>query len=233
MREEDLLKLETRKKIYDFIFNHPGLHFGKISRELNIPKTTLNYHLKHLIKKEMIIKQKEGRYQRFFTSHKVSNHDKNILNLFRQETPRNIILYLLVNVAVTQIELSENLEKHPTTIEFHLKKLVRLNLLNSFKAENGKIVVPRSKTNKVIEYKTKSNEIVYKLKSPIELYEILTTYKKSFFKDKKIIATIDIIEDAIESKFLENVPNKTNKDLYNDKDFIEIFLNFFPLHFRA
>ena len=54
MVKEEILKLESRKLIYNYILEHPGLHFRELSRELKIPKSTLEYHLSYLKKLELI-----------------------------------------------------------------------------------------------------------------------------------------------------------------------------------
>ena len=43
-----ILELEKRRKIYNYILTNPGLHFNEIVRGLQIPKTTLEYHLNYL-----------------------------------------------------------------------------------------------------------------------------------------------------------------------------------------
>jgi len=221
MKNKKTPKDNSKKIIYDFIMKHPGLHFAKISRDLNIPKTTLKYHLKLLYKQGLVVNQKDGRYLRFFVTDEVGSANKKILNIFRKETPCDILLYLLINTGATQIELSKNLEKHPTTVEFHLRKLNEMSLIKRLPNEKGKIIIPRLKEPKIIEYSPVSNDVVYKLKDPVKIYNLLKDHKKSFVKNKKVIATINIIEDALSDKFLDKVPKKTNK---NQQD-VDVYFN--------
>ena len=69
---------------------YPGLHFREISRILNIPKTTLDYHLRILEKKELIISECNGRYVRYFVKNNVSEQDKKILGILRIGIPLKI-----------------------------------------------------------------------------------------------------------------------------------------------
>jgi len=233
MKNKKNSKDDSRKKIYDFIMKHPGLHFAKISRDLNIPKTTLNYHLKFLLKQGLVINQKESRYHRYFITDEVGNANKKILNIFRKETPCDIILYLLINTGATQAELSKNLEKHPTTIEFHLRRLDGVGLIERLPNEKGKIIIPRLKEPKIIEYNPVSNDVVYKLKDSVKIYYILKQYKKSFVKNKKVIATINIIEDALSDRFLDKVPRKTKKH-HSDVDvYYDLVKHFIPMPWCA
>lgn len=50
MDEEQALDLEIRRKIYNHIVNSPGLYERELSRALNIPLSTLDYHLYYLKK---------------------------------------------------------------------------------------------------------------------------------------------------------------------------------------
>ena len=54
MKKDGIIKLKTRKLIYNYISNHPGLYFRELSRELKIPKSTLDYHLTFLKKLEQL-----------------------------------------------------------------------------------------------------------------------------------------------------------------------------------
>jgi len=48
--KKNILKLEIRRKIYDFVDKNPGLHVREISRRMDIPINTLIYHIKYLKK---------------------------------------------------------------------------------------------------------------------------------------------------------------------------------------
>ena len=89
--KENILKLEIRRKIYNFILKYPGLHL----REIKMPKTTLRHHLNFLEKYGLIITKADHRYTRYYVIQKVGKQDKEILNLLRQETPRRIFMLLL------------------------------------------------------------------------------------------------------------------------------------------
>ena len=60
----NILELETRRKIYDFIQKFPGLHVREISRRLEIPFSTLQYHLRFLEKRELVKAKDDGKYIR-------------------------------------------------------------------------------------------------------------------------------------------------------------------------
>ena len=133
---------EKRKLIYDYILEYPGLHTREISRKLNIPRSTLLYHLNYLKKSGFIVERNEGSYLRYFDSKKIETIDKEIFALLRKRVVRNILLVLAYYRVCTQAEIVKHLEndcnikKHPTTIAFHLDRLIEMGVVEYF--SNGR-----------------------------------------------------------------------------------------------
>ena len=162
MQETDLLGLEIRRHIYNFILKYPGLHLRELSRKLKIPKTTLHYHLNYLIREHFLLIKSENKYARYYASKKVGTKDKTILSVMRQDLPRRIVLFLFLYPEHSRLEISEDLEKPPTTISFHLKKLIDLN---------------------VIEKRRLGRSYAYRVKNQKEVYHILILYENSLSDD--------------------------------------------------
>jgi predicted transcriptional regulator len=129
---------------------------------MNIPKSTINYHLNHLKKQEVIIRKDADKYTRYYVANNVSEYEKKILHIFRQEIPSEIIIYLLLSPNSSQVKISKKLNKHPTTISFHLDKLMNTDIVESM--PNG-------------------NEINYKIKNPQYICDLLNKYKECFLED--------------------------------------------------
>jgi len=185
--KDDILKLETRREIYNLILNNPGLHLREIKRRTNVPLGSIQYHLSYLERYELIVSKTFGRFTRYYAKQIVGNKDKEILNLIRQETPRRIILMLLTpgpghifKDKKTQkkayskrstflkiyskkeiIELTKHwkgnydkdfyLNKHRTTIGFHLKKLLDAD------------IIEKVKVGKEIKYKLKDEDLIWEI----------------------------------------------------------------------
>ena len=136
MVKRGALKLEKRKKIYEFILRNPGWHLSELARKLRIPKTTLNYHLKYLEKEGKITSRSGSVYLRYFPANKLKEIDKKILNIIRQDIPCEIVIYLFLNPYASRTKISEHLNKHPTTVSFHLDKLLEKDIIENYKFEN-------------------------------------------------------------------------------------------------
>lgn len=183
--KDNIFELETRKKIHDFVLKYPGLHFRELSRKLKIPRGTLDYHLNYLQRKGYLTAKNEGKYTLYYGLNNIGHNQKKMLHIFRQENTRHIILYLFWCGCASQAELSKSLEKYPTTIAFHLKKLIENDVIEPAPVDNGKVHVNMGGF-KIIERNTKSNEIIYRLKDPYFLYDSFLRYKKLSLDDKYI-----------------------------------------------
>jgi predicted transcriptional regulator len=128
-------EFEKRKIIFDYIKKYPGSHNREISRKLNIPKTTLLYHLNYLKKKGLINEKEDGGYSRYFKNGDLLEFDKELYTILRKRIYRDILYVLSYHRVLTQIEIVKylkddfNIKKHPTTIAFHLEKLLDLGII--------------------------------------------------------------------------------------------------------
>ncbi len=190
MYGQNLLNLEIRRIIYNFILKNPGIHFRKIARKNKIPIATLRYHL-HLLKKyEYVNEKSENGYTRYYGIKNFKEQDKKILSLFRQDGPRTIILLLCLYQTLSQVELIRlvdrwknhpskigiYLNKHQTTLSYYLSKLVDMD---------------------VIEPILNGNETKYIIKHPDQIFDFVVKYKQFILND----ATNRIIKHIENPKF--------------------------------
>jgi len=159
MIKEDSLALETRRNIYNLILGNPGLHEREIARKMGLSLSTLDYHLHYLEKREMVVSKKDGRYTRYFASFKVGTLDKKIIAILRQKTPRSIILFLLTNPDSIHKDICRGVKKSPSTISFHLKKMVNAG---------------------IIEATSLGRETAYSVNNSDEVIKLLISYKNTF-----------------------------------------------------
>jgi len=143
-------------------------------------------------KDELIKTESDGKYTFYFITNNLGNGEKIFLKLIRKETTRKIILYMIHMVSASQIELSKALEKHPTTIESHLKKLREMNIIEPARIENGMMY---TKNNKLILRTPIGKEKIYILADPVKTYDLLVICKKkNFLKDQFTDDIIEMIE---------------------------------------
>ena len=170
---EKIFEFEPKRKIYQFILKHPGLHFRELSRDLNIPKTTLDYHLNCLKKRDLISVKFIDNYNRYFVNNSIGVKDKQLISIMRKKTPRRILLLLCLQ-DLSQIEIVNyekkwpgmmrdigfSIGKHPTTVSFHLEKLIKMG---------------------IVESRSEGNKTIYSIKDSVPFYDFLVRYEGSFF----------------------------------------------------
>jgi predicted transcriptional regulator len=126
---DDVLELETRRKVFDTISKNPGLHLSKIAELLKMRVSHVEYHVNYLEKHDLISVEKETGYKRFYVKGTVGVQDKRYLSVLRQKTLLHIVLFLLKNDVVQHKEILENVAVSPSTLSYHLKKLVKHDIV--------------------------------------------------------------------------------------------------------
>ena len=150
MERAEILHLENRRRIYNCIRNNPGLHIRGVAKRLRLTYYNVNYHLNYLKKLGLISVKKNNSYSRLYCTNCIGIKEKEILNIIRQKTPRHILIFMCTFVVTSQKELSINLEKHPTTITFHLKKLLDIGVIEPAETIDG-ITISRHPSGRNVE----------------------------------------------------------------------------------
>ena len=224
LSKNPVLEIETRRRIYNYIKKYPGVHQRSISNKLSIPYSTLYYHLRYLKKQDLIVEKENSRYNRYYIKNSEGRIDREFLNVVRQRIPRNIIMYLCIYFVATKKELSDNLDRHPTTIDFHLQKLLDMGFIELAPVENGKLVNEKI-SKRIILRKPKKNEKLYKIKDRDFMNKLMYKYNKSFFKDKAYKIAYELSREKIDTYGQPDTIVTFEKDV--DR-FIELFYDIFP-----
>ena len=193
---------------------------------MKIPKTTLNYHLIILEKRELISKKTESCYVRYYTKNKMGERERELISLFRNETIRHIIAVFFWQVATSKIELSDFLEKHPNTIDYYLKKLLDADIIMPATKGDNVVISPNGT---IIERTAIGREVIYTLKDVRFIWAVLIAYQNSYLDE-----TVNLILEAtrIASPNWGDV-TKTGKFDSRIDLMIKEFNKFFPLPFCA
>ncbi|MDO8428837.1 MAG: winged helix-turn-helix transcriptional regulator [Candidatus Diapherotrites archaeon] len=157
---EQVLALGVRKEIFELIKQSPGLHFREIKRRTNLAIGALQYHLNVLEKNNFVRSEKKGKFTRYFLfSSQETAQDQGTLSLLRDENIRKITLFILEHKQATNKQLSEFLQLSPSTVTFHVKKLIVSNM--------------------IVEQHV-GRETFYALVQPDQVKQLLVSYRKTF-----------------------------------------------------
>ena len=125
----DVLELETRRKIYDFITKNPGANLSDVAKMLRLSVQLVDYHLFYMEQHELITIVKEGGYKRCYIKGKIGIKDKKILSLLRQETLLKIMLFLLKHPYSRHRDILKHLGMSSPRFSYHLRKLVKNKII--------------------------------------------------------------------------------------------------------
>lgn len=133
MAKKDALELDTRKEIYRLVSESPGLHYREICRRLDINASVVEYHLKYLLDRDLLMAKREGRYKRFYPVGEIDARDKPIIGLIRQKVVRQILIHVLVNPGCSHKDIGEVVDIALSTLSFHISKLEDADILEKEK----------------------------------------------------------------------------------------------------
>ncbi len=122
-------ELETRKRVYDFVVNNPGVHLREVERLTNLPLGVVRYHLDRLQREDLIFAQEDRYFKRFFPRGRIPNVPTEYFAVLRQESLRKIVLHLVNNPGASHAAIMEALALPASTLSTYLSYLLRRQIL--------------------------------------------------------------------------------------------------------
>ena len=146
---------ENKLYIYKYILNYPGVHLRKICRELRLAMGDTQYQLSILEKEGKIKSKRVGNHKHYYPLTISNEQNELILAFLRQETIRDILIYLMENPGSTQKALANFENVSAPTIKWHMSRLIESELV--MPKREGKIVKyfikdPRNLTSSIKNY---------------------------------------------------------------------------------
>ncbi|HWG91214.1 MAG TPA: hypothetical protein VNZ52_10250, partial [Candidatus Thermoplasmatota archaeon] len=129
MTQADVLEYEVRRTVYEAVRANPGVHARRLQRLVDIPMSTLVYHLRYLEKHQVVLAKEDKYYKRYYVREEVGRDDKPVLAALQQEKLRRIVLAVLEGGDVGYGALKEAVPLPASTLSLHLKELVDLGVL--------------------------------------------------------------------------------------------------------
>ncbi|MBD3215986.1 MAG: winged helix-turn-helix transcriptional regulator [Candidatus Lokiarchaeota archaeon] len=135
----EILSNDKLSAILDFIGENPGIHARdeKIEEELGITRTPFLKHIMTLENFELIRSKKIGKTLHYFLKDVPENYDK-FKALFLNPLIPQIIEELFRDESIAISTIAENLDVYPGTINYHLNKMKKMDLIKSSKNNEGK-----------------------------------------------------------------------------------------------
>jgi DNA-binding transcriptional ArsR family regulator len=127
---DEVLENENRNKIIDLILNEPGIHFNELLRRTGLAAGNLVWHLDILLTYKVIGKKRIGNfiaYFPFYQKNPISNVD---LKLQKSKLTLEILEMIEQKPGIWNNLITKKFKVDHKTIQYHVKKLIELNLIN-------------------------------------------------------------------------------------------------------
>jgi len=124
-----LLELENRQRIYEYVRKHPGTYLRQLARNLELALGTTEYHVEHLTNEGLLATRTAGKFKAFFVASDIDRRDTEVLTWLRQSVCRSILATLLREPHLSQSELAARLQLAKSTLAFHLRRLTAASIV--------------------------------------------------------------------------------------------------------
>ncbi|RKD95299.1 winged helix-turn-helix transcriptional regulator [Halopiger aswanensis] len=121
---------DARDAITGYLSTTPGAHFSKIRDDLQLGTGETQHHLRRLEEIDAIERYRDGDYKRFVTAGRFDEFEKQTLGYLRRDTPRGMLIELLLNPDATAGDLADALEVSAPTVSKYAGKLEEAGLLS-------------------------------------------------------------------------------------------------------
>jgi DNA-binding MarR family transcriptional regulator len=128
--------LSNRLQVFKYIEYNPGAHLRKISKDLRLAMGDTQYHLGILEKSGKIRSRKINFYRRYYPVSIPGEKEEMILAFLRQETAKDILIYLMEHPHSTQSDLAGFKHYSSPTMSWHMSRLIEAGIVS--KSREGK-----------------------------------------------------------------------------------------------
>lgn len=111
------------KEVFDFILGNPGVTIAELSKEQDINRGTLKYHLGQLFANNKIMLIRKGRFSRLlYNNPRANDKESQISRLLKNDKNKELLFMIMDNPGITNQDLSSKFKLDKSTITDYLKK---------------------------------------------------------------------------------------------------------------
>ncbi|MGB0652994.1 MAG: winged helix-turn-helix transcriptional regulator [Thermoplasmatota archaeon] len=144
----------TRRRVYDLLQEHPGLHQRDVARRLDLAPAAAEHHLRHLVRSGLLGREEEAGFVRYYVRATVSERhpgavpaaDRAKLGLLRQARPLQLVANLVqAEGPVPMGELATAMGISAGTLTYQVKKLEKVGLVERRRDGNARLLALRDR----------------------------------------------------------------------------------------
>ncbi|WP_436344686.1 winged helix-turn-helix transcriptional regulator [Natronorubrum sp. FCH18a] len=120
---------DTRRQIRAQVRANAGIHFNELVRESAYAPGQIQYHVRRLIDAGELVRE-ECYGQTHYYPPQYDEWERGALALFRRETVREIVVYLIEHEPCRPATVADDLDIARSTLEYHLDHLVERDIVD-------------------------------------------------------------------------------------------------------
>jgi DNA-binding MarR family transcriptional regulator len=136
---ENVLENETRNGIFELLNDKPGLHLRAIADELDLSTTNVLWHLRKLEDADLVRGKKLEGYKVFYPVEggQDSKREAMASAVLRNDNAQAVLEYVATEPGAHQRQIARALDVNHGTVRWHLRKMLKTDLLMEIKRENS------------------------------------------------------------------------------------------------
>lgn len=128
--DDDTSESDVRDAITGYLTTTPGAHFSKLRDDLQLGTGETQHHLRRLLDDGAVESERDGDYKRLFPANRFSSFEKRALGYLRRETPRGMVVELLLDPDATGGDIAAELGVSQASVSKYAKQLDDASILS-------------------------------------------------------------------------------------------------------
>jgi predicted transcriptional regulator len=137
---------DLRSMLLQHVNSNPGIRYRELLRLMGLVNGVLTYHLTMLERSHSIKVERKSRITRYYPLG-ITAEESDVIGYLKTGTARRIIVHILKQELCTFKELVAHVNKAPSTISWHLRKLADAGIIS---IHNGEYTLYRVKNRELI-----------------------------------------------------------------------------------
>ncbi|MBZ6494384.1 winged helix-turn-helix transcriptional regulator [Natrinema longum] len=131
---------DTRQQIQARIGTNAGVHFNELVRESDFAPGQVQYHVRRLLDDDRLVREEFYGRTHYYPP-EYDEWERAALALFRRETAREIVVYLIEHEPAAPDDITAALDIARSTLEYHLDRLVDHDLVEKRYDERNRVTL--------------------------------------------------------------------------------------------
>lgn len=131
---------DTRRQIEAHVRANAGIHFNELVRESSFAPGQIQYHVRRSIDDGELVRGEFYGRTHYYTP-EYDERERAVLALFRRETAREIVVYLIEHEPTGPSAVADALGIARSTLEYHLERLVERTVVEKEYDERNRVVL--------------------------------------------------------------------------------------------